>query len=149
MIRIAHRGNYKGRNAERENTVSYIEEAIAAGYDVEVDVRLVDGKWYLGHDKPQEEVSLSFLERASIWAHAKNLEGYVTLWNNKLVQTFWHDRDEFVFTSKGIKWARSGVVTHDGIMVMPDSNTELCEQIRSGALAPLGVCSDDFRKLIL
>ena len=33
MIKIAHRGNYKGRNVDRENTISYIEEAIAAGYN--------------------------------------------------------------------------------------------------------------------
>ena len=72
MIRIAHRGNYKGRDVLRENTISYIEEAIAAGFDVEIDVRLVGGKWFLGHDNPQEEIPLSFMERSSIWAAAIN-----------------------------------------------------------------------------
>ena len=37
MIRIAHRGNFAGINRDRENSPDYIEEAIAAGYNVEVD----------------------------------------------------------------------------------------------------------------
>lgn len=148
MIKIAHRGNYRGRNSARENTISYIEEAIAAGYSVEIDVRLIDDKWFLGHDEPQEEIPLPFMERESVWVHAKNFEGYLKLWNNKSVHTFWHDQDEFVFTSKGIKWAKSGIITHDGIMVMPDSYEMICNQLKTNQLKPLGVCSDDFSKII-
>lgn len=37
MIKIAHRGNYKGRVDERENSPDYIEETIITGYNVEVD----------------------------------------------------------------------------------------------------------------
>ena len=40
MKLIAHRGNIDGPNPERENSPEYIEEALKAGYDVEVDV------WY-------------------------------------------------------------------------------------------------------
>lgn len=144
MIKIAHRGNYSGKNVLRENTKSYIEEAIAAGYDVEVDVWLIGKVWHLGHDFPGEIVPISFLSRPHIWVHAKNLVGYVSLYNNHKVHVFWHDKDEFVYTSKGIKWAYSGIITHDGVMVMPDSIPELVEKIRSGELEPLGVCSDDF-----
>jgi len=147
MIQIAHRGNYAGRNEERENTVSYIEEAIAAGYDVEVDVWLIDKQWHLGHDFPGEKIDISFLERACIWTHAKNLVGYVSLWHNPKVQVFWHNKDDFVFTSKGIKWCRTHVITHDGVMVMPEFNDYHTELIRNGH-EPLGVCSDDFRKFI-
>ena len=32
MILIAHRGNINGPNPERENTVSYIQEALDKGY---------------------------------------------------------------------------------------------------------------------
>lgn len=145
MIRIAHRGNYKGRDNLRENTISYIEEAIAAGYDVEIDVWLLDGKWHLGHDFPGEVIELSFMERSQVWTHAKDLQGYVSLYSQKHVHVFWHDKDEFAITSKGIKWARAGVLTNDGIMVMPEYVPYALTSITSREVTPLGICSDDFR----
>ena len=146
MIKIAHRGNYKGRNELRENTIPYIEEAIAAGYDVEIDVWLLDGKWHLGHDFPGEEIDLSFMERPQIWTHAKDLQGYVSLYGQKKVHVFWHDKDDFTFTSKGIKWAKTHIITYDGIMVMPEYNDYHTSVIKSGHLVPLGICSDNFGK---
>lgn len=142
MIKISHRGNYKGRDAQRENTVAYIEEAIAAGYNVKVDVWLVDYKWYLGFDIPKEEINLSFLERPEIWTHARDLQGYVSLYNNPKVHVLWHNKDGFVFTSKGIKWANTGTITHDGIMFMPDDTLSI--GIVRGAIQPLGVCCNNF-----
>ena len=52
MKLIAHRGNINGINPQRENTIDYIEEAIELGYDVEIDLNLHKGGFYLGHDKP-------------------------------------------------------------------------------------------------
>ena len=43
MKLIAHRGNTHGRNAERENSPTYIKEALATGYDAEIDV------WYINN----------------------------------------------------------------------------------------------------
>lgn len=146
MIFIAHRGNYKGDDPLKENSPEYIEEAISAGFDVEVDAWLIDGKWMLGHDFPRYEVPLSFFERASIWTHAKNLVGYVSLYNNSKAHVFWHNKDDFVFTSKGIKWANKGILTHDGVMVMPEYNDYHMQMYRLGHLSPLGICSDDFSK---
>ncbi len=143
MIQISHRGNYKGRVEERENSPDYIEEAIAAGYNVEVDVRLVNNVLMLGHDFSKYEVPLTFLERPEIWAHAKNLSGYFYLHSNHLIQVFWHDRDDFAFTSKGIKWCKTGILTYDGIMVMPELNNHHTALLRQGH-KPLGVCSDNF-----
>ena len=42
MIKISHRGNIKGPNMDRENRPSYVDAALQLGYDVEVDVRLID-----------------------------------------------------------------------------------------------------------
>jgi hypothetical protein len=145
MIKIAHRGNYKGSDPLRENTVSYIEEAIAAGHDVEVDAWLLDGKWHLGHDFPGEVVELSFFERPQIWTHAKNLVGYVSLYNNHKVHVFWHNKDDFAITSKGIKWARTHVLTYDGVLVLPELDDRFTSMLRLGHLDPIGICSDDFR----
>ena len=71
MILIAHRGNINGPNIMDENKPSYIEDAIDQGYDVEIDVWLLDGKYYLGHDEPSYLVVLEFLFMKSIWIHCK------------------------------------------------------------------------------
>jgi hypothetical protein len=148
VIKIAHRGNYKGKNVARENRIDYIEEAIAAGYDVEIDVRYIKDEFWLGHDEPQERIDVSFLERGSIWTHAKNLEAHVQLWHNPKVQVFWHDADPFTFTSKGIKWVGPGSSTFDGIMVMPDYHTVM--ELTSGmSVLPLGICADDFSMALI
>lgn len=148
MIKIAHRGNYAGKNAKQENTIDYIEEAITAGYNVKIDIWLLDRQWYLGHDYPGEKIELSFLERPEIWIQARNLVGYVSLYNNTKAHVFWHNKDDFVFTSKGIKWANTNVLTQDGVMLMPEYNRHHFEMIKLGHLQPLGICSDDFEKFV-
>lgn len=145
MIKIAHRGNYAGRNKDRENTISYIEEAILAGYNVEVDAWLLGSEWFLGHDFPVEQVTKDFFERPEIWTHAKNLIGYVSLYHNPKVHVFWHNKDDFAITSKGIKWAKTGIITHDGVMVMPENDACCLDSLRLEQIEPLGVCSDDFQ----
>ena len=52
MKLISHRGNIKEPNPKMENSPSYIDIAISSGYDVEIDIRFIDGKFYLGHDDP-------------------------------------------------------------------------------------------------
>lgn len=145
MIKIAHRGNWAGRNETRENEPGYIQEAIAAGYNAEVDAWLIDTTWYLGHSFPTYAVDRSFFEQPQIWTHAKNLVGYVSLYNNPRAHVFWHNMDEFAITSKGIKWANSGVITHDGVMVMPEYSESAMQALTSAAVSPLGICSDNFQ----
>jgi len=50
---ISHRGNLTGPNPERENHPSYILEATANGFEVEIDLWYENGKLILGHDEPQ------------------------------------------------------------------------------------------------
>ena len=57
MRLISHRGNIKGPNPDQENRPWYIDEAILQGFDVEVDVWLVDDEIVLGHDFPQYYVT--------------------------------------------------------------------------------------------
>jgi glycerophosphoryl diester phosphodiesterase len=72
---IAHRGNLKGPNPERENSPEYLLEAVEAGYDCEVDVWYDDNnQLYLGHDNPKYKVDHEFLNNKAFWCHAKNLE---------------------------------------------------------------------------
>ena len=46
---ISHRGNLTGSNPEAEPHPAYIQEALAKGVHVEVDVGLESGVWKLGH----------------------------------------------------------------------------------------------------
>ena len=59
---ISHRGNVRGAIPDRENRPSYIDCAIGNGYDVEIDVRLIAGQLWLGHDEPQYKVEHSWLQ---------------------------------------------------------------------------------------
>ena len=76
MKLISHRGNLNGPNKERENHPDYIWEALQAGYEVEIDVWWIDGKFMLGHDKPQYNFPFSLIERyySKLWIHCKNME---------------------------------------------------------------------------
>jgi len=144
MIRIAHRGNYAGRNIDRENHPFYIYEAWHKGFDVEMDVWYENEKFYLGHDKPMHFVSLEFLENDMFWVHAKNIAALKQLWRNPKVNVFWHEKDDYTFTSQGFKWANAGMMTFDGIAVMPEYSIPLLSAIKNTHYKPLGICSDDF-----
>ena len=105
---ISHRGNVSGPNLERENTPSYLLEALALGVDVEVDVWVVDSKIYLGHDSPDALVEESFIEsiRDRAWYHCKNLEALALFTRIGSVdyRYFWHQTDDYTLTSNGYIW---------------------------------------------
>jgi len=94
MILISHRGNLDMILPDRENSPSYIDEAIAQGYDVELDVRLIGDKLYLGHDGPEYETTLKWLlqRKAHIWVHTKNFAALNFLIDKKL-RTFYHQKE--------------------------------------------------------
>jgi len=60
LILISHRGNLNGVIEERENDPKYINKAIEKGYNVEVDVRFENSKFFLGHDFSQYHVDNEF-----------------------------------------------------------------------------------------
>jgi len=136
---VSHRGNLNGRNPERENHPSYIQAAIDAGYDVEVDVWYVDTQFYLGHDHPQYSVPLSWLkERISmLWCHAKNDDALANMLECG-IHCFWHEADKFTLTSKGVPWCYPKNYIRGGITVVFDDavNGFLPTDI-------FGVCTDN------
>ena len=105
---ISHRGNISGPNLERENTPSYLLEALALGVDVEVDIWAVDNKVYLGHDAPDIHVDLAFIEsiKDKAWYHCKNLEALEMLGglSSAGYQYFWHQTDDYTLTNNGHIW---------------------------------------------
>ena len=141
MILISHRGNLNGPNEVRENSPYYIMEAITEGYDVEVDLWWVDGKVYLGHDKPQYEVSDEWLGEIvdRLWVHCKNVESLNWIRSTSL-HYFWHEQDTLTLTSKNYMWVYPGKQPITGsIAVMPEIHNDDISKC-------LGVCSDFIKK---
>jgi len=87
---ISHRGNVfgPGSQCERKN----IERAYELGYDVELDVWIVNEQFYVGHDEPLYELPLEWIDSAMAdrtWFHAKNIFAYNAL-KGLGVRTFMH-----------------------------------------------------------
>jgi hypothetical protein len=135
MYKISHRGNINGPEPDRENSPDYIQEALNSGYYVEIDVRVMGDKIFLGHDEPQYEVSLEFLKNEKFFCHAKNLSA-LCLMTKEGIHCFSHDKDDYILTSKGLIWAFPGKPVNETVIaVMPeigDTDISSC----------LGVCSD-------
>ena len=51
---IAHRANIAGPNQNKENSINNIFQCIDSNFDVEIDIRVIKEKIYLGHDKPEK-----------------------------------------------------------------------------------------------
>lgn len=139
MIFISHRGNIENKNVGLENKPSYIDDALHKGYDVEIDVWMIDGKLFLGHDGPQYDITLEWVvDRINnLWVHCKNIESLIYFKNcGHNINFFWHETDTLTLTSKNYIWAYPGKQPiENSIAVMPelyDDNTSLC----------YGICSD-------
>lgn len=91
MKLISHRGNIDSIKPERENTQAYIDEAIGAGYDVEIDVWRVGGLLFLGHDGPEHLINKEWLlgRGKFLWVHCKNFAALSYLIDHD-VRTFYH-----------------------------------------------------------
>jgi hypothetical protein len=135
MIYISHRGNLDGPNKERENSPSYVIEALDKGFDVEVDVWFVDGEFWLGHDEPQYKTDYKFLVNEKLWCHAKNL-GAILEMKKYVIHYFWHENDKISLTSKNYIWTYPGNQPISGsIAVLPEIYNDDVSKCK-------GICSD-------
>jgi hypothetical protein len=139
MLLISHRGNLDGSNISTENTIPQIVKAIGEGFDVEIDVRVINNEWYLGHDHHQYPVRVQFLKEFSdkLWCHAKNVHALERMLDIGL-HCFWHQEDNYTLTSKGVVWAYPNYYANKGILVMP--NKEFIENIKEPIY---GICVDN------
>lgn len=136
---IAHRGNINGPIESRENKPTYIDLAISKGYDVEIDIWFINDKFFLGHDKPQYEINIDWIDDRShkLWIHCKNIEA-LSFFNKHDydINYFWHETDTVVLTSKRYIWAYPGKQPiKNSIAVAPEINNDDTSQC-------LGICSD-------
>lgn len=142
MILIAHRGNFEGKDKEKENSYPYLINAIENGFDAELDIWFDDGL-YLGHDKPTYRIQEPDLLKIqnNIWIHCKNLGAMRYFYDRPDFNYFWHQTDSFTLTSKGFVWTfPGGPLTDKSVCVLPESF--------DFQVTPYGVCSNDFRGLV-
>ena len=137
-ILISHRGNLNGKQPDKENTVAYIEDALEKGYHCEIDVCKYDGeKFYLGHDEPQEAVTMKWLRDQQLWCHAKSY-GALEAMIAHGIHCFFHHNDKYTLTSQGWIWAFPGQpVGAYTIAVHPEKLTQKQLELCSG------YCSDN------
>ena len=139
MKLISHRGNTRGRIKQLENTLEYITQALENGFDVEIDIWVIDGILFLGHDKPVNKVKLEWIieNSSKLWVHCKNtqsIEYFQT--SDPSINYFWHEGDTLTLTSKNYIWAFPGKQPiKNSIAVMPDINNDPIDGC-------LGICSD-------
>ena len=140
---IAHRGNTRGKLLDRENEPAYICEALAQGYDVEVDAWCDDGMWRLGHDEPQYEIEYSFLLQKGLIVHAKNLGALSALARDDRIHCFSHDVDDAVLSSQRLLWTYPDKPLGENsvaVMFTGDVSSRVQLLDRPGVV---GICADD------
>lgn len=142
MILISHRGNIFGRNDARENTSSYIEEAIKAGFIVEIDIFSLAGQLFLGHDiENRLKIEKSWLDNKAnnLLIHCKNLDAAVFCSKNPHLNFFFHESDPYVISSVGWVIGHSSSRNQSGaICMLPERLGLKKDSVKNCA----GICSD-------
>jgi hypothetical protein len=139
MIYISHRGNLNGPNSSKENHPDYLKEALKQGFQVELDVWFVNGKFSLGHNYPEYEVEKNFLSNNKFWCHAKNIDAITEITSKgNLIHCFFHDTDDCTLTSRGWIWTYPGkpILGKRAIAVMPEISLGWDIKLAGG------ICSD-------
>ena len=143
---ISHRGNIHGPQPDEENTFDYIDEAIALGYDVEVDLRWKNGQFYLGHDFAQEpSVSLEWIydRQHFLWLHCKDIDCFSIA--PKAWRKFCHISDPAVVVTPDFLWIHDLSMELNWKCIIPlltkeDIDNFDLERTRSGDC--YGICTD-------
>jgi hypothetical protein len=148
---IAHRGLWKGKNERHEfpeNDPSLIDRALACGFHAEVDIRFINNKLYLGHDRADYGIHLPYLlERAPrLWIHCKDYRTFEYLSKFEELDCFMHDRDPCALTTHGFHWHYpcQTEYSNKSIVLLPETCLVQPQIIPHYVY---GVCSDDIARI--
>jgi hypothetical protein len=140
MKKISHRGNLNGPDPENENTIGSISLAIQKGFDVEIDVWVINGLIYFGHDKPITQINESIIKQIGNrgWFHCKNLEALIFLSKFEDINYFYHNNDDYTLTNTKYIWTYPGKeLSSQSILVHLDM-----PNLKDFNVLPAGICSD-------
>ena len=143
---IAHRANVGGANPNLENRISSIDNCLKLGFDVEIDIRRINNKFYLGHDQAEEIITKDKLIKIKnkAWIHCKNLEAISYFYQSvEEFNFFWHQNDFYTLTSKGYLWTYPGQELSVGcISVLPVLHSSKISLKFLKNLKIAGICTD-------
>jgi hypothetical protein len=144
MLLISHRGNIDKICLKRENSQSYIDEAIDKNYYVEIDLRIIDNKLMLGHDYGQYETDLQWLliRKNKLFIHCKNIEALKFCIDNKLI-CFYHTIENHVSViNTNLLWTHNLDEITDISIIPLLSSQDLTFLDLNKNIKVAGVCSD-------
>lgn len=137
----SHRGNLSGKSP-RENEPAFLQEAIAAGFHVEVDLWFVDGAYFLGHDGPVHRIDLADFDREEVIFHLKS--PHVPPLRH--ADAFAIENDDYVLTLRGLLWTNYGQApTLHSVMCSPElvgDTRPIDEFVRAIQQGAAGICTD-------
>lgn len=142
---ISHRGYLNGPDSTIENHPDQINKLLSI-MNVEIDVRYIEGKWWLGHDGPQYQVERDFLDRQGLWLHCKDIQTLRQVKDEGFkAEYFFHQNDDCSLTSSGLIWTFPGKpVKHSSVAVAlseQELNAVPCHNVA-------GVCTDYPTKIL-
>jgi hypothetical protein len=140
---ISHRGNINGPVVEKENRPSYIDSAIQLGYDVEVDLRIIDGDFWLGHDEPQYKIELTWmrLRKNNLWFHCKDVNSALLLAKlDEDFKYFCHSSEPYVCTSYKYLWIHDLTANINDKCIIPLLSKEDINNYTNNE--PYAICTD-------
>jgi len=140
---ISHRGNINGIVADKENRPSYLDCAIQMGYDVETDIRYINGEFWLGHDTPDYKINETWILNRSenIWFHCKDLNSAIKLKKlNKKIKYFCHFQDQYIITSTNHFWVHDFNLEIDENCIIPLLDEESILQFNNKIV--YAICTD-------
>lgn len=138
MFLISHRGNIDGIEENKENNPFFLDKLLQIGYNIEVDVWLIENQLFLGHDGPQYQIDLEYLSNPNLWCHAKNLEALQLMIDNN-IHCFWHQEDDFTLTSKGYIWTYPNKQVCENSIIVCFTEEET---LKYSKMNIAGICSD-------
>ena len=145
-IIIAHRGNCHGVKPTLENTLSYIDEALNAGFFAEIDLWTTAEGFMLGHDSPKHKVSAEWLRKREnvLFIHCKSIDTALECHKHGFEHYFFHGKDDMTLTSSGYFWTYPNpnlVLTYNSIAVSYNRDNMIWGFRHLMECA--GVCTDD------
>ena len=142
---ISHRGNLHGPLSVVENSIDAIDTSIQLGFDVEIDLWILNNELFLGHDSPEFKVDINWLieRKSSLWIHCKNVDGMTYLFEgDPKLNYFFHESDRYTLTSLGFVWVFPGnEVPSNGISVLPEKLSNFPTFMPKNP-SWYGICSD-------
>jgi hypothetical protein len=142
MILISHRGNINGKIPEYENNPDYVDSAINLGYDVEIDIRMINGELFLGHDTPDTKISLNWLEDKSkhLWIHTKNFEAMDFLIDFEWAKIFYHQQEAHtIINNTNLIWSHNLIEANTKSIIPLLSLNDISKWEKKEVY---GICSD-------